>query len=398
MALASIICACGARLDTTGRSMLDEIECAQCGLRTMITPKKLKDAERATDRLVPSDATGAASIIPPHRSGHRQRFPFVRSDSPKRAMIRSCLLAFQHCSRITSHETLWEAVAHFLSCGRCMSFGSHDIGLHDEQLHPFLESLATELTADESRIAEADTLEGFVRINASLIAEIFETSIKRGSITIEQAQAFAAIRGLRIESTSTGPLVAPPRPRPEIPGKETVSTPKPGAAPPRPKIDVFEEEEPTVERPDGMPPDLAAQLVELEEWAQANKADARRDVVAFWLFKAPAMFASASSGVFALYDLQAVGAIMGAVATLSILVDSVHPRGMLRNTHLRAYHDLRLLLTGMVSSWRTRSQSADPRNIAKRIIKDAEAERQRIANYIRDAETALKPTVDQPQK
>lgn len=48
-----------------------------------------------------------------------------------------------------------------------------------------------------------------------------------------------------------------------------------------------------------------------------------------------------------------------AVASIYVIVDGVHPRGMLRNIHLRAYHDIRILSTNMVSQWRSRESSAN---------------------------------------
>ncbi len=66
------------------------------------------------------------------------------------------------------------------------------------------------------------------------------------------------------------------------------------------------------------------------------------------------------------------------------------PRGMLRNTHLRAFHDIRILSSGMMSDWRGREIDVNDVEAACGIIRDAEEERQRIAAYVRDAETALK--------
>jgi len=138
-----------------------------------------------------------------------------------------------------------------------------------------------------------------------------------------------------------------------------------------------------------MPTDFRDQLLELEEWAQANKRDAVRDSIGFWALKIPAILASASAGVWANFDLVTASVLAGAVASLCVIVDGIHPRGMLRNTHLRAYHDIRILIAGMVADWRSRNASAKDDNTARRIIREAESERQRIAASIRDAETAL---------
>jgi hypothetical protein len=137
--------------------------------------------------------------------------------------------------------------------------------------------------------------------------------------------------------------------------------------------------------------DLQDHLNELEDWAQANKRDARRDSIAFWSLKAPAIMASASSGLLAQFSLTTLSLAAGAVASVCVLIDGIHPRGMLRNTHMRAYHDIRILHNKMVAEWRSRSVTAKDDNIARRIIRDSEAEYERISAYIRDAETALSP-------
>jgi len=144
-----------------------------------------------------------------------------------------------------------------------------------------------------------------------------------------------------------------------------------------------------------MPDDLRDELRELEKWAKDNKRGATKDGQAFWTLKIPAILASASAGVWAYYDLKIVSVIVGAIASVCVIIDGIHPRGMLRNTHLRAYHDIRILATRMVSEWRGRRQNVIEIAIARKIIRDAESERQRIAVYIRDAETALIPTSNQ---
>jgi len=135
--------------------------------------------------------------------------------------------------------------------------------------------------------------------------------------------------------------------------------------------------------------DLQDHLNELEDWAQANRRDARRDSIAFWSLKAPAIMASASAALLAQFGLTTVSVVAGAIASVCVIIDGIHPRGMLRNTHMRAYHDIGILHNKMVAEWRSRSVTAKDDNIARRIIRDSEAERERISAYIRDAETAL---------
>ncbi|HEX7314971.1 MAG TPA: hypothetical protein VF297_13670 [Pyrinomonadaceae bacterium] len=130
-------------------------------------------------------------------------------------------------------------------------------------------------------------------------------------------------------------------------------------------------------------------MLELERWALDNRRDARRDALAFWSLKLPAILAAASAGVLAQFHLRTVSVILGAAASLCVIIDGIHPRGMLRNIHMRAYHDLRLLSTRMMSAWRARDRQLKPVTVASRIIREAEDDRQRIARYIIEAETAL---------
>jgi hypothetical protein len=138
------------------------------------------------------------------------------------------------------------------------------------------------------------------------------------------------------------------------------------------------------------PPEIRQQLVELEQWAIANKKDYRRDTISFWSLKIPAILTSTSAGILVHCGLTVVGVITGAIASACVLVDGVLSRGMLRNIHLRAYHDIRILGHDMVAEWRSRDTSADPSETARLIIRRAAKERRRIATYVRDAETALK--------
>jgi hypothetical protein len=142
--------------------------------------------------------------------------------------------------------------------------------------------------------------------------------------------------------------------------------------------------------PNTIPEKLMEPLRDLEEWAISNKRDARRDAVAFWMLKLPAIFASASAGVWAHFDFVTISVIAGAIASVCVIIDGVHPRGMLRNVHLRAFHDIRMLSTKMLNEWRSRNPSSEHADVIAKIIRDAEPQRVKIASYIRDAETALK--------
>ena len=139
-----------------------------------------------------------------------------------------------------------------------------------------------------------------------------------------------------------------------------------------------------------LPLELFQYITELEEWALANKQDADKDIFAFWSLKLPAILASASAGIWAFFNLPLVSVIFGSLASICVMIDGIHPRGMLRNTHLRAYHDIRNLEYEIINKFRGRSPNAKTQNIVRKIIKEAEPERERIVTYVRDAETSLK--------
>lgn len=141
-----------------------------------------------------------------------------------------------------------------------------------------------------------------------------------------------------------------------------------------------------------MPLDLRNYLTELELWANANNKEASRDTIAFWLLKVPAIISSIGTGVLAKFEYDNFSLVLGLIAGICVAVDGIHPRGMLRNTHIRAFHDIRTLSSSIVSNWRTRNDKAQSSNAAKRIIKESEEERLRIANYIKESETALNYT------
>lgn len=141
---------------------------------------------------------------------------------------------------------------------------------------------------------------------------------------------------------------------------------------------------------DEFPADLRAHLLELEEWAQANKWNATWDTLGFWSLKMPAILVSASAGVWAHFGLTTASVLAGAIASACVLIDGIHPRGMLRDAHIQAYYDIKILLNRMVSEWRSRRAGSDEVNAARRIIREAEGECQRIQAYIRDAEAALR--------
>lgn len=145
-----------------------------------------------------------------------------------------------------------------------------------------------------------------------------------------------------------------------------------------------------------MPPALAAQIQSLEEWAQANRQDARRDAVRFWMLKVPAILVSAGSGVFAYFKWDGIAVVAGAIAGLCVLIDGLNPGGALRNVHQRAFNELRKLQDTMSSEWQVGElRGKAPNLLAAEIIENAANEKDRINAYITSAETSL-ATSSQP--
>jgi uncharacterized membrane protein YgaE (UPF0421/DUF939 family) len=138
-----------------------------------------------------------------------------------------------------------------------------------------------------------------------------------------------------------------------------------------------------------MPLELREQLDELEDWAKRNYNAGRKDTIAFWSLKTPAIIAASSAGVFAHFKLTLASLFVGAIASICVIIDGVNPRGMLRNIHMRAFHDIGILIRRMTLQWRARSPEANDDKIASRILRASQAPYEQIAKYIRDAETAL---------
>jgi len=158
-----------------------------------------------------------------------------------------------------------------------------------------------------------------------------------------------------------------------------------------------------VEAESRMPKALKDQLGNLENWAEGNLRDARRDMIWFWSLKIPAVLASACAGLFAYLKWDLPALIIGAIGSLCVLVDGIYPRGMLRNVHLRAVHDLRNLQQEIMYQWIIKgfqwglddtemekpAVKREMEKVAVKIIQDAQKEVRRIAAYIEGAETSL---------
>jgi hypothetical protein len=131
-----------------------------------------------------------------------------------------------------------------------------------------------------------------------------------------------------------------------------------------------------------------AELEELERWATANAEDAKRDAIWFWSMKIPAVLASALAGVLGYLDLKVATLVIGAAGSVCVIVDGINPRGVLRNVHVRAVHDLRQLQNEIKETLRYSTNKNLPEFLAS-LSARIQSEQRRIAEYLREAETAL---------
>lgn len=185
----------------------------------------------------------------------------------------------------------------------------------------------------------------------------------------------------------------PGSPSPAVDAARTAATPdqalseaRATAAAPPPPLLVSESEVTAV-----MPVALKDQLTGLEKWAKANRRDSQRDAFKFWALKIPAIVVSAGSGVSAYFNLHSMAVIAGAVASLCVLIDALNPGGALRNAHLRAFNELRILQERMKSDWQVGflRHDEDLNLLAARIIESAKKEKDRINAFLTDAEASL---------
>src|SRR5690349_1280376 len=132
-----------------------------------------------------------------------------------------------------------------------------------------------------------------------------------------------------------------------------------------------------------------AEIEELERWAIANAEDAKRDSIWFWSLKIPAILASSFAGVFGYFDLKVATLITGAAGSVCIIIDSLNPRGSLRNVHIRAAHDLRQLQNEIKEKLRYSTPNQQFPELLESLSKRVQSEQSRIAEYLRESETAL---------
>jgi hypothetical protein len=147
------------------------------------------------------------------------------------------------------------------------------------------------------------------------------------------------------------------------------------------------------EATDEMPRTLKHLFEELEIWAVANRRDSRLDARRFWMLKIPAIIVAASGGIFAYFKPGILSVIAGAISSACVLLDGIYPGGQLRNTHYKAFLELRKLQFDMHNKWRIEAWKTttykERMELAANIMQSAQDETTRIAAYLRDTETSF---------
>lgn len=139
-------------------------------------------------------------------------------------------------------------------------------------------------------------------------------------------------------------------------------------------------------------PSLAAFVADLEVWAKGNARDARFESVRFWALKLPAIFGSISTGIFGYAGWELASLIVGGAVAGCVAIDVLNPSSKLRNAHLRAVHDLRNLEHELLAGWAIEERGLDDdglNELAAKLMRRGEREREKIADRLRDAETRL---------
>ena len=136
-------------------------------------------------------------------------------------------------------------------------------------------------------------------------------------------------------------------------------------------------------------------LRQLEEWAQANRRDARYDQFRFWAFKIPALLGATSTAAFEAVGLGKVVIFIGVISAVCVGIDGLFPGGRLYNVHTRAWNDLRLLSTLLATEWdRIKLEHPDGTSrervdAAIKLLERIQREREHIGTYIAEGEASL---------
>jgi len=162
-----------------------------------------------------------------------------------------------------------------------------------------------------------------------------------------------------------------------------------GGAPPGIRALRTSEGKSSLEYPATLPNEVQRFLRHLEEWALANKRDARIDTLKFWSFKLPAIIGAGIAGITGnIHTSPAVLSVIGLLSAVFIALDGIVRPGRLHKVHTRAFHDIRSLQRSILHQCEIAQLEgkAKSRNIAK-ILGTGEKSRISIVRYLRDVES-----------
>lgn len=140
-----------------------------------------------------------------------------------------------------------------------------------------------------------------------------------------------------------------------------------------------------------IPRELAEQIDGINQWAKANRREARWELFWFWALKVPVIVATVGYGLLAEYDSAEGLAWAGAISAGSVLIDGLFRPGMLRNFHHRAYNELRTIADDLFDQWDAAALRREEEHgaIASRLIEEARKRKAKVASYLTDAEASL---------
>ncbi len=140
-----------------------------------------------------------------------------------------------------------------------------------------------------------------------------------------------------------------------------------------------------------MPQELAEQIDGINQWAKANRSEARWETFWFWALKIPVVVATAGYGLLAKNIGPDGMAWAGAISAACVLIDGYFRPGSLRNAHHRAYFELRTLADDLLDQWDADTlRGAEKHNeIAARLIDETRKRKAKVTGYLAEAEASL---------
>lgn len=140
-----------------------------------------------------------------------------------------------------------------------------------------------------------------------------------------------------------------------------------------------------------MPRELAEQIDGINQWAKANRREAKWESFWFWALKVPVIVATAGYGLLAKNDNYNGLAWAGATSAACVLIDGLFRPGTLRNFHQRAYFELSTIADDLFDQWDAAALRGDEAHgaIASRLIEEARKRKAKVASYLTDAEASL---------